>query len=498
MDRDSSKKGKKATLVITTIVLSFVLLFIYAATSKLLDFETFTVQLAQSPLLSAYAGIIAWLVPGIEIAIAILLMLPRFRTIALYAAFTLMVMFTAYIYIILNFSDFIPCSCGGVLEKLSWTQHLIFNVVFIVLAALAILLTPHFTNKRKLLLGTTLTIIGISMVALLFAFSEKKMHRNNAFVRRYPHQPADEIGRLDLKYNSYYFAGITADSIYLGNTTAPSHLLTINKHRKDTVYHSLKIPNNELRFHSLQTIVADTLLYTWDGSIPIIFKGTTKNFKFLNSIKKGTPFLRAQYISLDKFVIRVFDNTTTKNILGSLSIGDSLITTLSPKLLHANTDPFFDTDGLLLYNKQLQKIIYVYFYRNEFVVINTDFSLEYIGKTIDTISQAQLDVRTIKSKNERKMGKNPIFVNLRASTYGDFLFIQSDRLGKFESEEIIKSASIIDVYNLSNQTYAFSFYLYHQGLNKLNEFKVDGLELYALIDNYLITYKLEESNFIQK
>ncbi|HBC05203.1 MAG TPA: hypothetical protein DC015_13665, partial [Aequorivita sp.] len=116
----------------------FVLLFLYAAISKLLDFETFTVQLAQSPLLSAYAGVIAWAVPSLEILIAVLLTIPKYRIPALYAAFTLMVMFTAYIYIILNFSDFIPCSCGGVLEKLSWTQHLIFNIVFIILAGVVV------------------------------------------------------------------------------------------------------------------------------------------------------------------------------------------------------------------------------------------------------------------------------------------------------------------------------------------------------------------------
>lgn len=474
----------------------FVLLFVYAAVSKALDFETFTVQLAQSPLLSAYAGIVAWAVPGLEILIAVLLTIPKYRIPALYAAFTLMVMFTAYIFIILNFSDFIPCSCGGVLEKLSWTQHLIFNIVFIILAGVAVFLSLQEKPKKTLVMLATLVIFGIGTVTLLFAFSEKKMHRNNAFQRRYPHQPAHETSRLDLNYNSYYFAGITLDSIYLGNTTAPIHLLSIGKNQMDTVHHTLKIPKNNLPIRSLKTMVQDSLFYTWDGSVPIIFKGTTKNFKVLKSIKKGPPFLRAEYISSDKFEVRIFDYKSTKNVLGKLSLGDSLTTKLYPNLLEAHSDPFFDTDGLLLYNEQIQKVIYVYFYRNEFVVANNDFSLDFLGKTIDTISRAQLDVRTIASKNERKMGKNPIFVNLRASTYGEYLFIQSDRLGKFESDEVIKSASIIDVYNLSNQTYAFSFYLYHQGLKKLNEFKVDGLKLYALVDKYLIIYKLDESNFV--
>jgi hypothetical protein len=44
----------------------------------------------------------------------------------------------------------------------------------------------------------------------------------------------------------------------------------------------------------------------------------------------------------------------------------------------------------------------------------------------------------------------------------------------------------------------FSFYLYHSGLKKLHEFKVEGNDLYALIDNYLILYKLKDDNFNAK
>lgn len=40
----------------------FILLFVYTATSKFIDLENFKIQLAQSPLLSAYADIIAYTV----------------------------------------------------------------------------------------------------------------------------------------------------------------------------------------------------------------------------------------------------------------------------------------------------------------------------------------------------------------------------------------------------------------------------------------------------
>ncbi len=53
-----------------------------------------------------------------------------------------MVMFTAYIVLITRFSDYVPCSCGGVLEKLSWDQHLVFNIGFVVLGFMAIVIYP--------------------------------------------------------------------------------------------------------------------------------------------------------------------------------------------------------------------------------------------------------------------------------------------------------------------------------------------------------------------
>ncbi len=125
---------------IEIISLLYVVLFTYAAVSKFLDFNQFKIQLGQSPLLTAFAEWIVWLVPITELLITILLVYPKYRLLGLYASFSLMLMFTTYIFLILTFSDFIPCSCGGILEKLGWTEHLIFNMFFIAMAVLAIVL----------------------------------------------------------------------------------------------------------------------------------------------------------------------------------------------------------------------------------------------------------------------------------------------------------------------------------------------------------------------
>tara|TARA_R110002072_G_scaffold4240_1_gene29926 strand:+ start:13505 stop:13972 length:468 start_codon:yes stop_codon:yes gene_type:complete len=125
-----SIKNRFFVYIEMVLIFLFILLFVYAAVSKLVDYETFENQLGQSPLLSAFAG---WVAPGviiIELLIALFLIFEKTRLFALFGFYTVMVLFTTYILIILNFTDFIPCSCGGVLEQMGWTEHLVFNVGF--------------------------------------------------------------------------------------------------------------------------------------------------------------------------------------------------------------------------------------------------------------------------------------------------------------------------------------------------------------------------------
>lgn len=133
-----SDKTKKVALEI--ICFLFILLFTYAAVMKLIDVQKFTVQIGQSPLLTDFARVVAWVIPISELLIAGMLAITRFRLVGLYASFSLMVMFTAYIIAILTIDENIPCSCGGVLESMGWTEHLIFNIGFVILGLGGILL----------------------------------------------------------------------------------------------------------------------------------------------------------------------------------------------------------------------------------------------------------------------------------------------------------------------------------------------------------------------
>src|SRR5690606_20392751 len=126
--------------------------------------------LAQSPLLSAYAGIISYGILIIEFGVAFMLLIPNSNRLGLYASIALMSAFTLYIYLILNYSDFVPCSCGGILEKLGWTEHLIFNICFLLVAIVGLYTLVKKSGKSGLkglgyagliIVASCLVVIGL-------------------------------------------------------------------------------------------------------------------------------------------------------------------------------------------------------------------------------------------------------------------------------------------------------------------------------------------------
>lgn len=492
--------AKIKNVTIEIICLLYILLFVYAAVSKLLDFENFSVQIGQSPLLSAFAGFLYWLVPLLEIGIAVLLVLPALRVKGLIAALIMMVLFTTYIIIILNFSSFIPCSCGGVLEKLGWTEHLVFNLFFVLLALIGLYLSfdnenaTTFPCKKFGIISLSSLLLGIVPVVVLFLLSEDIIHRHNNFVRRFPHHPITLEHQKDLGLNSYYLAGIDHENIYLGNVTAPLFIKALDFNLVKKFDTEIKLSKMDLPFRTPRIYVGSSMSYFIDGTIPVIFSGNKTDWK-TEQHRTNAFFSLAVPIDSVTFAIRARDSKTNENVLGLLKISPPFTVRLSKDVLIKQLDGVFDTDGMLLYNEQLNKILYTYYYRNQFIVSDPQLEQKVIGKTIDTISKAQLKVSYISSKKTKTIAAPPLVVNKATATYGNYLFVHSGLMGRFEPEDTWKRSSVIDVYDLVKNTYAFSFYVPNRDKDKLSEFRVYQNRLIAQMGNYIMSYRLDTKLF---
>lgn len=138
----------KQNIYIETISFLLILLFVYAAITKLSDYTSFRQQIVRSPYISFFSDL-AWSLPTAELITALLLAFKPLRLAGLLASFFLMLVFTLYVGIILLGGHHLPCSCGGVLKNMTWKQHLLFNTFFLLLSALGSFLKTNDIQPKK-------------------------------------------------------------------------------------------------------------------------------------------------------------------------------------------------------------------------------------------------------------------------------------------------------------------------------------------------------------
>jgi putative oxidoreductase len=146
-------KAVKKTIVTDIISALFILLFVYTATTKLIEHESFRAVLSQSPLIGIKANTLSWVLPVLELITATLLFVPSFRKWGFASSFILMLLFTWYISYMILFARNLPCSCGGIFSAMTWPEHLIFNILFTALAAIGL----WFTYGNKLFIAINRT-----------------------------------------------------------------------------------------------------------------------------------------------------------------------------------------------------------------------------------------------------------------------------------------------------------------------------------------------------
>ena len=139
-------KDKTREWLIFSVCLVCIFLFLYTGYSKIEDHVRFMKGLSKVRIIGGMANYIAWLVPIAEIIIAVMMIIPKTYRFGLHAFTGLMSVFTVYIISMLLWAEKLPCHCGGAIEKLTWTQHVWFNLAFIAIAIYALWLSNRKTT----------------------------------------------------------------------------------------------------------------------------------------------------------------------------------------------------------------------------------------------------------------------------------------------------------------------------------------------------------------
>ncbi|WP_077400644.1 hypothetical protein [Cellulophaga omnivescoria] len=353
-------------------------------------------------------------------------------------------------------------------------------------------------SRKKIVIQLSLiAFLSIGFVTFLFLKSEYRMHRNNAFVRRYPHHPVNKIQDVPIGYNSYYFAGYFENKLYLGNTTAPLHLLEVNIKTRDTSHIMINLNESDLPFNAVNVKLSPPYFFVMDGSVPCIYRGKINNWDAHLWMKDEVYFMNAIPIDSNRLYIKSIHLETKASILGLYSkVGNKKgKVTLNFDLLERQIDGVFDVDGMMVTEKELSVLSYVYYYRNQYLILDKNLQMVQKNTTIDTVATANISLSEPINNGEVKMNAPPLFINKLAALSPKLMFINSNRLGRYEESKMLKQASIIDVYNWRKKTYDFSFYFYNIENESLRELQVYENYLVGLVGNSLSIYELKPQFF---
>lgn len=126
------------------ISILLIIMWAYAAISKLIELEQFKQALASQVFPKWMGKILVWVLPIIEPGIVALLLFKNTQIIGMYASFVMMLLFTLYVGgAVYNIYERHPCACGGLFARLGWKKHFRVNVFFTLLSMIGLVLLEN-------------------------------------------------------------------------------------------------------------------------------------------------------------------------------------------------------------------------------------------------------------------------------------------------------------------------------------------------------------------
>ncbi len=332
-------------------------------------------------------------------------------------------------------------------------------------------------------------VISISIVGVLYSLSDRKPnHQYASFSRNFGDARPVEVASLELGHSGHYFAGHTNHSIYLGNTHNPGAVIAVDHSLRDTAHLALTIGHDSLAYRAISVKIDSPYFYLADGTMPFIYKGTLQT-RQASAWITDIAFSRAiPYAgnSVAFVVIRNLKNTIARKT-------EHADLELFPGILEEQGDGIFSTDGTFHYRRSRGTFVYLYYYRNQYIEIDSTFAHPNRGNTVDTVTIAKIVTRKIRSENTLTMGAPPLHVNKASAVSDKHLFVHSNLLGKNEDPKVFEATTVVDVYDLDHRRYRHSFYIPAiEKKKKVRDFIVlHDTMLIALYDTRLVNYHIE-------
>ncbi|MBL7872088.1 MAG: hypothetical protein JNM78_10780 [Cyclobacteriaceae bacterium] len=330
-----------------------------------------------------------------------------------------------------------------------------------------------------------LVLITVSCLVVIILYWVTLPNRNlkNGFTRMI-HATVQPAHSIPLGRGLYDFAGVIGERCYLYQVAKPDRLLEIyDGNLTDTLF--IHNPFDQSRAAEIK--IAFPFFYWSDLSRYRVYTGSITHWNLTEEFPHPTFY--AEYLPTPSGVL--YRPLNPEKDLYQLAKHTHADTIEGVGLLEKQLDGLFCTDGMLRFDEETDQVVYIYFYRNEFICAGTMLTLLYRGHTIDTTSRARISVGS--HGGYHTLSSPPHLVNRLATAYQGKLFVNSNLIADNEQPADFSRADVIDVYNLTSGAYGFSFYLPRLSDDRITRFTLFEDGLYALYPDALVTYKFDHS-----
>jgi hypothetical protein len=337
-------------------------------------------------------------------------------------------------------------------------------------------------------------LAGTAIVAILYRISGTPNTQKNGFTRNIKSRYLTISRAINLQEKSSGITGATNNRIYINNPVNPVNISEVDyylsKNKPTGWYFSIHPKLNST------TVGVDSpyinIYQRGKGIITTYHVGQTNPDWMSDDSIPGRQFDLAHRISSNSFVVRTTNSQLRQYTLTKVVQGQGFFKE-NTNAISGQADGYLSADGLLLFDKETSKIVYIYLYRNQYMILDSNLEILQTGRTIDTIRHAQLSLYNYKNVKYTTFDGPALITNKNACTCKGRLYVQSALLSDNEDRKMFSNNTVIDMYDLEKRHYQTSFYVPRFNGHKVDEFRVYDTLLMAIQGNFIVSYIINKS-----
>ena len=327
----------------------------------------------------------------------------------------------------------------------------------------------------------------------IYTLNSVREQKNN-FARKFIPIISNPYGSWKHNKTFINISGITSDTIYFQSSKAGTIIksdILLTKFISEKYFSSQEMSV----ISHCQCDINLFGVFFFLGNKPAIYCGKINGMLNQYLFPRGT-FIRSCAISDKEVVFKGFDTGLHSGnpmfFRGNMQT-KQIIVENDQNIL--DTDGLIASDGLLNYDSNSHRLIYLYFYKNKFLCLDTTLHLIYTGNTIDTIARVNTKyaARTQNGFTTLTNVTPKRTVNNQCCVTNGLLFSNSYLKADNEHPSDFSSNDVIDIYRIVDGKYIGSFYVPKVAGHHLLKFKIENSVLVVLYRDVAESFHLNWS-----